>query len=458
MPDVPHHPEDLTIRRREVVAGGLAVLASLLSACSANLGSNGAPQAGIEPQTPADGSAVRGGARGPVKVALLLPLAGFGPAATVAKALKQAGEMALFERDNPNVQLLVKDDGGTPQGAQAAADQAIRDGAEIILGPLQSASVSAIAPQARKANVPVLAFSNDPRVAGSGIYLVSFLIEPEVERIISYAISRGKRRIAALIPADAYGDTVEPAFRAAVTRGGGMLAHLERYPVGANAMLDPAKRVADAIRNAEGSGAPIDALFLPGGQETLPQLAPLLAYHGVDPRRVQFLGSGAWDYPNIGREQMLAGGWYPGPDPRGWQDFSARFSRTFGSAPPRLASLAHDAVGIAVMLSSGVPGQRYATAALTSPAGFAGVDGTLVLKPNGLSQRQLAVIEIQQYGNNVIDAAASGFAGADAAPVAASAGGFAPGTSSRQGAPAVTGSVYMPPISGSVYVPPSRGY
>lgn len=424
--------------RRTLIAIAASTAAGLVAACSANIGNGNAPQASVDPgQTPP--MTAQPGASRETKIAMILPLAGFGPSAAVAKSLKQAGEMALFERDNPNVRLLVKDDKGTPEGARAAAEQAVRDGADIILGPLFARSVTAAAPVALQANVPILAFSNDTRVAGNGVYLMSFLPGPEIDRIVSYAVSRGKRRFAALIPADAYGDTVEPMFRAAVSRYGGTLAHVDRYAIGANAMLEPVKRVSDAIRSAELGGAPVDALFLPGGQDTLPQLAPLLAYNGIDPRRVQLLGTGAWDYPNVGREQTLAGAWYPSPDPRSWQDFSARFARTFGSAPPRLATLAYDAVNLAVTLSAAPDAQRYTAAAFTNPQGFNGVDGKVVFAANGLSERQLAVLEIQQYGNNVIDPAPR----FGAAPTAS--------------AP-LYGQTSEPPVTGSLSVPTAAGY
>lgn len=437
-------------------AAALAFAAAALSGCSANLGSNPAPQAGIAPaaETPAPAAA----RQGPVKIAMLLPLAGVGPAAAVGKSMKQAGELALFERDNPNVQLMVKDDAGTPQGARQAAEQATRDGAEIILGPLFSQSVGAAAPVARAANVPLIAFSNDPHAAGTGVYLMSFLAKPEVERIVGFAVARGKRRFAALIPADAYGDTVDPAFRQAVARSGATLVHVERYPIAANGMLDPVKRIAEAIKQAELAGSPVDALFLPGGADSLPQITPLLAYNGIDPTRVKLIGTGAWDFPNVGREQILAGAWYPSPDPRGWQDFSTRFARNFGTAPPRIASLAYDAVNLAVALAAAPPGQRYTTATLTDPRGFPGVDGTVTFSADGFSTRGLAVLEIQPYGNTVIDPA----------PASAAAPGYAVGSapSAHQGGreqaryepveattapppPAITGSVDLPPVEGA---------
>lgn len=464
------HQRPSLARPRTLLTAAFAAIAGMFAAgCSANLGEPTAPIAAPNPATEAAPAKPR-----TVKIAMLLPLAGFGPAAAVAKSMKQAGELALFERDNPNVQLLVKDDAGTPEGARNAADQAIREGAEVILGPLFSQSVSAAAPVARAGNVPMIAFSNDVRTAGSGVYLMSFLAGPEVERVTAFAASRGKRRFAALIPGDAYGDGVEPVFRRTVLEQGGTLVHVERYPLAANGMLEPVKRVADAIKEAELAGSPVDALFLPAGADSLPQLASLLVYNGVDPVKVKLIGTGAWDFPNIGREPMLAGGWYPSPDPRGWQDFSARFAKSFGAAPPRVASLAYDAVSLAVALSSTGAGPRFTAAALTDPRGFPGVDGNVTFSASGLPSRGLAVLEIQPYGNSVVDPAPSaGYMPAPRFPSdgRTNGGGSLAGTSVGPAPPIaelpplspvpVTGSVAgasprMAPVTGSVDVPQPR--
>ncbi len=391
-----------------MMSPSLACAALLAAGCATNVGPS-LTTASVAPpakEASATGPAADRKSQQPVKIAMLLPLGGFGPAATVAKAMKQAGEMALFEFNNPAIQLFVKDDGGTPETARAAADAAIKDGAEIVLGPLMAKSVTGAAAPARAANVPVLAFSNDRQVAGNGVHLVSFMAEAEVERVVAFAAQQGKKRFAALMPDDAYGKVVEPAFRAAVQRAGGTIVATEIYAPQANAMIEPSRRIVEAIKTADASGQPVDALFVPGGQDVLPQLGPLLAYSGIDKSKVKLLGTGAWNYPNIGRDQAFVGGWYPSPDPRGWADFSERFARTFGQAPPRIASLAYDAVGIAVALASaGEPGHRYTAANLQRPNGFAGVDGTIRLHPNGLPERSLAVLEVQEFGTNVADPA-----------------------------------------------------
>ncbi|MDX2290080.1 MAG: penicillin-binding protein activator [Hyphomicrobiaceae bacterium] len=359
----------------------------------------------------------------PVKIAMLLPFAGMGPTAIIAKGMKQAGEMALFELDRPDVQLMTKDTRGTSEGAAAAATAAIAEGAEIIVGPLFSAAVAGAAGPARQANVPVVAFSNDRKVAGNGVYLMSYMPEAEVERIVSFAISRGKRRFVALIPADGYGVEVEQAFRAAVARGGGAVIALETYQPGTNALLEPAQRILDIIKETATLGSPVDAFFLPAGEDTLPSIGPMIAYAGIDTRQVQLLGTGAWDFPNIGRNDVLIGGWYPSADPAGWQDFSGRFAKTFGQAPPRIATQAYDAVSMTIRIAStgaagtGQQGSRFTTQALTNPAGFVGVDGPVRLDANGLSHRGLAVLEVQRAGGMVIDRAEA--AGAPAGRLAA---------------------------------------
>jgi len=359
----------------------------------------------LSPSGPGTGDGVPNERHGnSVKVALLLPLTATGHTAAVAKAMKQAGELALFELDNPAFQIIVKDDKSTPEGARAAAEEAIKEGAEVILGPLFAASVQAIAPIARAARIPVIAFSNDRQVAGNGVYLLGFLPQQEVERVASYSLAQGHRRFAALLPQDAYGKVVEAAFRDAVAAGGGVIAALETYPAGTNAMVEPAERIATALRHADEAGQPIDALFVPGGAEILPSLGPLLTYANLDTTRVKLLGTGGWDYANIGRERVFLGGWYAAPDPRGWREFSERFAKTFGSSPPRLASMVYDAVSIVIRLSGQPAGTRFSAASLTREAGFSGVDGPLRLLESGISRRGLAVLEVQGVGAKVIDA------------------------------------------------------
>lgn len=340
------------------------------------------------------------------KIAVLLPLTARGQAAPVANGLKQAAELALFEQNNPNVALIFKDTAGTIEGARAAAEGAAADGAVLILGPLYAQNVKAARTAPAAQHIPMIAFSNDRTVAGPGTYLLGFLAEDEVDRIVAFAAGRGKRRFAALLPNDSYGRIVKRAFHAAVARSGGQVVAAQDYPPGTTGLLSPARKLFERVRTAGERGQPVDAVFIPGGPDVLPSLAPLLNYANGNAMQIRFLGSGGWDYPSVGRNSMFVGGWYPAPDPRGWREFSKRFVKTFGSAPPRIASLSYDAVTIAVTLAQSYPkGQRYTPANLARPSGFIGVDGPVRLNGNGIPDRGLAILEVQKFGSQVIDPA-----------------------------------------------------
>ena len=192
-----------------------------------------------------------------------------------------------------------------------------------------------------------------------------------------------------------------------MSRAGGTVVALETYPASANGVLEPMRKISAAIQAAEADGAPVDALFLPGGQENLELVARLLPQAEIDTEKVKLIGTGGMDYPNAGRDAQLVGAWYPAPDPRGWTDFSQKYAKSYGQAPPRIASLAYDAVSLAIALSGGADGQRYGAAQLTRPSGFTGVDGAFRLLPDGSTDRALAILEVQKFGAGIVDAGSS---------------------------------------------------
>ena len=384
--------------------------ALILSGCrGGGSGAQGMDGAGFGPNGQVQPGGLMGRNGPKVKVALLLPTTAKGNTAQIALALKQAGELALFDFDNPAVILVAKDTKGTPEGARLAAEQAVNDGAELIVGPLFAKSVAAAAPVARQAGIPIIAFSSDRQVAGGGVYLLSFLAGADVGRIVSYAVSQGKRAFAALIPNSPYGNVVAQTFSNAVSQSGGQLVAIERYPLEANSMLEPARKIAEL---AKSEPPQIDTIFIPAGPETLPTISALMPYFEIDTKTVKLLGTGRWDYAGIGREKPLIGGWLPGPDPKGWRAFTQRYVKTYGKTPPRLASLAYDAVSLAVSLSSNPPGSRFTPGQLTRASGFAGVDGLFRLRSDGTSERGLAILEVQRFGTRVVDPAPSVFGNA----------------------------------------------
>lgn len=408
MPGTPPDQKKIpTLTRRSVTIALGAAAASALTACAENkIGDFGGfenpfkdnpftPQPQV-PQQPAIGS-------GQIRAGMILPLSAPGNAGVAAASMKNAAEMALAEFKNPDIQLLVKDDTGNPQTAQAAAQQAMNEGAEIILGPLFAQSVRAAAQVARPRGIPIIAFSTDASVAARGVYLLSFLPETDVKRIVDYAATHRRRSFAALIPDNAYGAVVQAAFQQEVPRRGGRVVVLEKYPLDPSRIAEPVHRVAQAATQ-------VDAVFIPDGADSVVQVVQALTADRVNLRRLQLLGTGLWEDARIFAEKLLHGGLYAAPESSGFRNFSSRYRARFGQDPVRTATLAYDAVALVAALVKTQGAQRFSEQVLANPSGFAGIDGIFRFLPNGTNERGLAVLRVGPTGGQVVDPPPRAFA------------------------------------------------
>lgn len=398
------HKRSVLSRVWPAAAAGLALLLSACAGADNPFSGNGNnPPPGLESAAPQANSI----GTGQVKVALILPLSAQGNAGQVGVSMRNAAELAISEFNNPDLQLLVKDDGGSPQGAQQATQQALDEGAQIVLGPLFAQSVQATSQIARARNIPVIAFSTDANAASRGVYLLSFLPETDVDRIVDYAVSQGKRSFVALVPDNPYGSVVEAEFRQYVARKGGRVMALERYPT------DPSRMQA-AVQNIAQAAGSADALFVPGDGDAVPAVVQALASAGVNLKRLQLLGTGLWDDPRILNSPALAGGWYAGPDPNSpnnFRAFTARYSAKYGQEPARTATLSYDAVALVAALVKTQGPRGLTNEVLTNPSGFAGIDGVFRFRSEGTNQRGLAVLRVTPEGGQVISPAPKAFGG-----------------------------------------------
>ena len=141
----------------------------------------------------------------------------------------------------------------------------------------------------------------------------------------------------------------------------------------------------------------------------LRSLGPILAVNKVESRKVKFIGTGLWDDPAVASEPSLHGGWYAVPPQEQRLNFITRYQQLYGSKPPRIASLAYDAIALSATLAPGSPGRRYTRATIGDPNGFAGIDGIFRFRSDGMTERGLAVMEVTAAGQTVISPASSTF-------------------------------------------------
>ncbi len=295
-----------------------------------------------------------------------------------------------------DVTILVKDDHSTPAGAANAAQAAVNDGAEIILGPLFAAGVKEASRVARAAGRPVIAFSTDSSAASRGTYLLSFLVENYVERIVDFAAQRGKKSAAALVPESDYGQIALGQFQQSAANHGIRVVTIERYKPGA---------AGEAVKRVAAVADQIDTLFIPDTAEAMGPISRELVAANLQAPRVQIIGTALWNDPRALKAPALQGAWISAPDNNGFNAFASRYRAKFNLDPPRIATQAYDAVSLAIALAHAQGSQRFAEGVLTQASGFNGADGVFRFRADGYSDRGLSVLEIGNGQARVISPA-----------------------------------------------------
>ena len=379
----------------------IATVAFLLGACTeAPQTSTATPPATT---TPKPGSPIT--ASGKTRIALMLPLSG--RSAAIGQALQQSAELALFDTGAKDLALANYDSGDSPDQAAQAYRKAKTEGVALVLGPLFGTSAKSLGPLVKEGGANVVSFSNDEQAAQPGVWIMGIAAPPQVRRVVDHALSTGIKRFAAFAPMTAYGDQMTRTLQGYVTQRGGQIVATEAFPENLD-LTASAKRLADAINKGEGK----TAVLVPVAPPRLSSVLASLSAAGIDNKSVQLIGTGVWDVPGIGSEALLRGAWYAAPDPARRADFERKFVATYGRPPPRLASLAYDAVALAGRLARLKQGGDFSAEAITNPNGWSGVDGVFRFLPDGRSERTLAVIEVQGDRSVVVSPAPSSFVSA----------------------------------------------
>ena len=370
------------------------------------------------------------------RIALVLPLTGqYGG---VGSDLLDAATLALFDIGGERMELVVADTQGTPEGAAAAVRQVLAGEPDLIVGPLFAQEVSAAAPVAEQAAIPMIALSSDLTVAEPGVYLLGIAPEQQIDRVVAHAAQQGFLRFAVLAPQSAFGRRMAGAMEQAVAQSGGQVVQRAFYnPDGLGIeetvreltrykarQADLEAQIAELrLRGDEVSLAAIarleemeqagtvsfDALLIPESGSLLRELAAWLGYYDVNPTQVRLMGLANWNDPGLLREPLLRGAWYamPPQDRAAW--FDSRFEAAYGSTPPAAAALAYDAMALAAGLARAGNGGDFSQAVVTDWRGFSGIEGLFRFNSDGTPERGLVVMEIQPSGAVVADPAPTSF-------------------------------------------------
>ncbi len=389
-----------TIMSRRALLGGLSLLT--LSACTAgtfDFGNFGRPPDNDPTQPIVQGRTL---GTGPVRVAMLLPLSG--DAAAVGTSMAGGAELAMeFIAQNQNIAdnitLVIKDTGSSVQGATSAAQQAVSEGAALILGPLRADQVNAAGSVAKSAGIPLIGFSNNSGAAQPGVYLLNVLPESETRRSLGYAKATGRRAVIGLFPKSDYGRIQQSAFTQATSDHG--LRAVGVYSFGSEA---EARSVVAQVAPLLQAGQ-ADALFLPD-RATAPSFGVLFEEAKVAGGAVQVVGSADWNGDqSIYNTPWLTGAIFPAVDDAGYQAVLPLYTQKFGQTPHPFVTLAYTGVVLANVSALSMGSPRYDRTLLTSPSGFSGRDGVFRFLPDGRSEYALVIKKVTLGGAQLAEAA-----------------------------------------------------
>ncbi len=374
--------------------------AGLLAACGATQRA-ATPQFGTGPTGPVVGPVQTAAPNvdGQVTVAILLPLSG--PDASLGQTMLNAAQMAAVETGGQNFVLIAKDTGGTPTGATAAAQAAIAERADLIVGPLRAESVAAVGPIAASAGINVIGFTSDTSVAGPNVFVMGYTPEEQVDRILAYTARQGTSVVAALVPNSRYGSVAMSAMQASAGRYGVGVGTVQTYD-----QSQPDHRA--SVEPLQSGG--FDALMIPDSGGSLQRILAFVGYYNIN-TQAQILGTSTWYDSSTLSEPASVGAIFAGVDTTLLANFEAKYSGAYGGQPPLVAGLAYDAVGLAASLGRNPEEQAFDRNNIANPNGFGGVLGAFRFGGNGVAEHGLAVLRVEQNGFSVIDPAPGSFIG-----------------------------------------------
>jgi ABC-type branched-subunit amino acid transport system substrate-binding protein len=349
------------------------------------------------------------------RVAMLLPLSG--KFAETGNGMKNAAMMAVGDLDNNNVVLQFYDTLGTTSGARIAVENAVNAKSNLILGPLLSEEVAAISSVTKDKNIPVISFSTAPSVLQGGVYTLGLLNEEQIDRIVRYAVEKGRTKLAVVLPDSQSGINMYKSAMRAAGAYGATVVKVGFYPpetmdfTGLVTSMAGAKKVAasqaKAGENAEYVAVDFDALLVPEYGNRLKSITSMFSFYDIAAPDVLFFGTSVWANTNLSKETELYGAAYPVMSTERQNAFAQKYKDMFGEKPNSLNIFAYDAVALATSLAR--KDRNNLDAAITNPDGYFGMSGAFRIFANGKSEHGLDIVRVTAGGQRVVENAPQKF-------------------------------------------------
>ncbi len=336
-----------------------------------------------------------------IKIGVISSLTG--SVSTYGQSVRNAVTMAVEDINaagginGRQISLIILDDKGDgTEAAQAARRLVDRENVALILGPVITPAVMAVAPICQAAGVPMLTpTGTGDQITSVGDYIFRGAYKDSFQgRVMAqFAIEYLGLKEAAIIydVANDYSVGLRTAFKTTFEELGGKIVAEESYSTGDTDFS--AQLTSLAMRNPE-------ALFIPDYYSTAGPILMQARLMGMD---AVMLGVDGWDSPDL---SALAGGFEEGGyivnhysadvDSPATQDFIARYKEAFGQAPDALAALGYDGTLIVAkaLEAAGSTDPEALKNALGTVGDIEGVTGTINMDPEGTPIKSAVILRI----------------------------------------------------------------
>lgn len=331
------------------------------------------------------------------RIALLVPMSGENGA--VGQSIANATTMAILDTNANNLRITAYDTAINPRDA---ARRAVADGNKLILGPLMGENVGAVLSEARRADVPLISFSNDAAIASPDVFVMGQIPEQSIRRSVEYARqAKGVRDFAVVAPDGEYGRRAEAALQTAVADFGGRVVGSESYARGNTSVVSAMDRL--VARGGFGG------LLIADSARLATQAAGRVKPGGAG--NTLIIGTELWSGDaSVTRASALRGAIFSAVSDDRYRRFVDSYEARFGAQPYRISTLGYDAVLLTLRVARDWRvGRDFPVSQLRDRGGFVGLDGPFRFGRSGVIERAFEVREIRNGQVVVVDPAPSRF-------------------------------------------------
>jgi branched-chain amino acid transport system substrate-binding protein len=368
------------------------------------------------------------------QVAILLPLSGKNE--KIGQSILKSINMSLFNNDKKSkIEFIIFDNKSSNYKSRKAIKEIVKQNIKIVIGPVFSSSVEAISDIVQENNISVISFSNNSDLSNKkGIFLSGFSLEQELERITSYLIDNNRNNFSIIAPSDRYGIRMAKILRETVTAKDAnfissqfymknkkdfskiaqkilnsyiVSVDMEEFQEELELIEDKEERESRELEIISEYKIYTDTILIADNITRSSKIAESLKENNIDGKDIQIVGTNHWNNDKITSYSSLYGSILSSPDNKYYNMFQKKYSHIYNQNPVKISSIGYDVTAFIIDLIYKTKGRSGDITNdiinYNKKRGFNGIDGLFRFLPNGLIERNLAVLEVLNREITVID-------------------------------------------------------